>query len=218
MNDNRKSGIALIVGSIGAVMTMAIHPTGAATVSPDQVEHLVRMSGGAHALALVSALVLLLGTCGLTRILASPDRVAFSALVIFAFSVGALMIAAAISGWVIPELMKLMIRDAENNSTQWKIAIASIFQINQAMSRIYSVGAALAVTFWSASSLRQRRLSRGIGFFGCITAPLIATLIFVGHLRLDVHGMIVVMLSEVVWFTGMGVALLRESTPLSPRS
>jgi hypothetical protein len=64
MNDNRKSGIALIVGSMAGVMTMAFHPTGAATVSPDQMEHLVRMSGGAHALALVSALMLFLGTCG----------------------------------------------------------------------------------------------------------------------------------------------------------
>jgi hypothetical protein len=218
MTDNRKAGIALIVGSLAGVITMAIHPAGAATVSPDHVGHLVRMSGVAHALALGSMLLLFLGTCGLTRILSSPDRIAFSALVIFAFSVGALMIAAAISGWTIPDIMKLMVRDAGANSTQWKIVRDSIFQINQAMSRIYSVGAALSVTLWSASSLRQHQLSRGIALFGCMTAPLIAMLIFAGHLRLDVHGMMVVMLSEVVWFTGMGVSLLRENSALSARS
>jgi hypothetical protein len=91
-----------------------------------------------------------------------------------------------------------------------RYAMASIFQINQAMSRIYSVGAALAITLWSASSLRQSRLPRAVAVFGCIAAPLVALLIFVGHLRLDVHGMTLVMLSEVVWFIGMGIGLLRE--------
>lgn len=105
--------------------------------------------------------------------------------------------------------MKLMMKDVPANAMQWKIVIAAIFQINQAMSRIYSVGAALAITLWSVGCLRMRRLSRGIAIFGCVTAPLIAVLIFVGHLRLDVHGMTVVMLSEVVWFVGMGVGLMR---------
>jgi hypothetical protein len=43
-----------------------------------------------------------------------------------------------------------------------RYAMASIFQINQAMSRIYSVGAAMAITLWSASSLRQSRLPRAV--------------------------------------------------------
>jgi hypothetical protein len=54
------------------------------------------------------------------------------------------------------------------------------------------------------------RFSRWVAIFGCVTAPLIAVLIFMGHLRLDVHGMTVVMLSEVVWFVGMGVGLMRS--------
>lgn len=209
MTDNRKAGIALIVGSIGAVVTMAIHPVGGGEMTAAQVEHLMWMSGVAHGLALASVLLLFLGTCGLTATFAAPDRLAFSALVTFGFSAVAIMIAASVSGWIVPGIMKLMLRDAPANAGQWKIAMACIFQINQAMSRIYSVGAAVAITLWSACSLRQSRLSRGIAVFGCITAPLIALLVLVGHLRLDVHGMTVVMISEVAWFIGMGVGLLR---------
>lgn len=211
MTDDRKAGIALIAGSIGGMLTMAIHPATAGDLTPDYVRHMAWMSGVAHTLALVSVLVLFLGACGLTRMLNSPNRIAFSALVVFAFSSVAIMIAGAVSGWIIPDLMNRMLRDAPVNIAQWKIAMASIFQINQAMSRIFTVGTASAITLWSASSLRQSRLARGVAVFGCITGPLIALLIFAGHLKLDIHGMMLVMLSEVLWFTGMGVALFRSA-------
>ncbi|MFZ0318113.1 MAG: hypothetical protein WAL56_03230 [Candidatus Sulfotelmatobacter sp.] len=40
MTDNRKAGIALIAGSLGGVLTMAVHPTRTATLSAEQVAHL----------------------------------------------------------------------------------------------------------------------------------------------------------------------------------
>jgi hypothetical protein len=123
-----------------------------------------------------------------------------------------------VSGWIVPDIMKLMTRDVPANEGTWRIVIASIVRINQAMSRIYSVGAAVAITLWSVGCLRMGRLSRGIAIYGCVTAPLIALLIFVGHLRLDVHGMTAVMVSEVIWFVGMGVGLLRADTRLSEKA
>jgi hypothetical protein len=218
MTDNRKAGWALMVGSVGGMVTMAIHPVGAGKLSPEQVERLAWISGIAHGLALVSVLLLFLGTCGLAKFLAGPDRMAFSALVTYGFAAVAIMIAAAVSGWIVPGILQLMARDVTTNAgsqADWRIAIASIFQINQAMARIYSVGAAVAITLWSACGLRMGRLSRGMAIYGCVTAPLIAVLIFVGHLRLDVHGMAAVMLSEVIWFVGMGVGLMRADTHLS---
>jgi hypothetical protein len=65
MTDDRKSGIALIAGSLGGVLTMAIHPTGAASLTADQVAHLAVASAAAHSLAMVSFVVLFLGGCGL---------------------------------------------------------------------------------------------------------------------------------------------------------
>ena len=152
----------MIAGSVGGMVTMAIHPVGAGKMSADQVSHLMGMSGIAHALALGSVLLLFLGTCGLAKFLAGPDRLAFSALVTYGFAAVAIMIAASVSGWIVPDTMKLMMKDVPANAMQWKIVIAAIFQINQAMSRIYSVGAASAITLWSACCLRQGKLSRGM--------------------------------------------------------
>ena len=188
-------------------------------MTPDQVGHLVWVSGIAHGLALVSVLLLFLGACGLTRALAGPDRMAFSALVTFGFAAVAIMIAASVSGWIVPDTMQLMARDVTTNGgnqSDWRIAIAALFQINQAMSRIYSVGAAAAITLWSVCCLHTRRLSQGMAIFGCIVSPLVALLIFVGHLRLDVHGMAAVLLTEVVWFVGMALALRRADATVSP--
>ena len=182
-------------------------------MTPAQVERLATVSGIAHGLALASVLLLFLGTCGLTRALTGPDRLAFSALVTYGFAAVAIMIAASVSGWIVPDTMRLMARDVTTNSgsqADWRIVILAMFQINQAMARICSVGAAVAITLWSARCLRSGQLSRGMATYGCVTAPLICVLILVGHLRLDVHGMAVVMLSEVVWFVGMGVALWKS--------
>jgi len=215
MTDNRKASWTLILGSVGGMVTMAIHPVAGGPMTPPQIARLAMISGIAHGLALVSVLLLFLGTCGITRALNGPDRLAFSALVTYGFAAVAVMIAASVSGWIVPNIMRQMAQDVLTNSgsqANWRIAIAAIFQINQAMSRIYSVGAALAITLWSARCLRSGLLSRPMAAYGCVTAPLIAILIFIGHLRLDVHGMAVVMLSEVVWFVGMGISLWKADT------
>ncbi len=184
-------------------------------MSADQIAHLMGLSGIAHGLGLVSVLLLFLGACGVAAALAGPDRMAFVALVTFGFAAVAVMIAGTVSGWIVPDIMRLMVKDDAANAATWKIAIASIFQINQAMSRVYSVGAAVAITLWSVCCLRMGRLSRSIAIFGCVTSPLVALLVMVGHLRPSVHGFTAVVLSEVIWFAGIGWVMLRADEPIA---
>jgi hypothetical protein len=100
-----------------------------------------------------------------------------------------------------------MLRDAIANEHQWQIVISGIFQINQAFSRIFSVAAALAIILWSVAALRNGGLGRGVAIYGCVVAPLIIVGIGIGHLRLDVHGMAVVMVGQVIWFILVGIQL-----------
>lgn len=209
MTDNSKAGIALLLGSVGGAIAMAIHPTLATT----QSAHLAVLSGIAHSLALISIFLLFLGTCRVAQFLSAPDRLAFTALIAFGFSSTAVMIAAAVSGWVIPGILRLMAHDVPAAASTWHVATASIFQLNQALSRIYSVGTCAAILLWSIAGLRQKSLPRGIAIYGYLSGPAIALLIGIGHLRLDVHGMAVVMLSEVIWFAGLGLTFLRSDRP-----
>jgi len=204
MADDRKSGIALIAGSAGGILTMAIHPTGAASLPAEQVAHLAVVSGAAHSLAMASVLVLFLGACGLARRIGGADRISFAAIVAYGFACVAVLIATAVSGFIIPGVMEHMVRDTPAAAPQWHIAIDAIFQINQAFARIFSVAASVAIILWSVSAMRNGGLSRGVAIYGCVVAALIIVGIGGGRLRLDVHGMTVVALGQTIWFVLVG--------------
>ena len=211
MTDNRKSGLALIAGSVGGIVTMAIHPTAGGAMTAAQVDRLALVSGIAHGLALVSVLTLFVGACGLACAIARPDRIAFAGLVTFGFACVAIFIAGSDSGFVLPEIMQHMARDAANMRT-WQIVIDGIFQINQAFAGIYSVAASVAVILWSVSALRNGGLGRSLAVYGCVVSAVIIVGITVGHLRLDVHGMAAVWFGQVIWFIQAGAQLWSQES------
>ena len=215
MTDDRKSGIALIAGSLGGVFTMAIHPTGAASLTADQVAHLAVASAAAHSLAMVSFVVLFLGGCGLARSIGAPDRIAFSAIVTYGFACVAGFIATAVSGFIVPSIMRHMILDVPATAQQWRIVIDGIFKINQAFARIYSVAASLAIILWSVSALRNGGFGRGVATYGCVIAPLIIVGIVIGRARLNVHAMAMVVSGQAIWSVMVGAQLYsrRPSEP-----
>lgn len=208
MTDDRKAGIALIAGSLGGLLTMHIHPTGAVAITTEaQAERLATLSAAAHSLALISVLLLFLGACGLTRRLWEPDRISLAAIVTYGFACVAVMLAAAVSGFIVPDIMKRMVRDVPGNVHEWQLVMAGIFQINQGMAQIFSVGASMAIILWSMSVLRNRRLSLSLGIYGCIAGLAIIVAIASGHLPLNVRGMAAVMLGQGVWFLAAGAQL-----------
>src|SRR3982750_4679331 len=144
MTDDRKSGLALIIGSVGSILAMAVHPAGFGSISEAGLSHLAFVSELAHSVAIGSLLLLFLGGCGLTRRTGGPDRIAFAAIVIFGFS----CIAACLAGFVVPNLARHMIRDLPAARQQWTVAIASAYELNQAFPAIFSVSASLAIIFW----------------------------------------------------------------------
>jgi hypothetical protein len=227
--DDRKAGFAFLTGSLGGIVTMAIHPTGAGVLSPEQVEHLALISGIAHSLAMVSFLLMFLGGIGLTRRLASfeaegrEDRLALAGLVAYGFGVVALLLATAVSGFIIPDILLHSVHDPTANTPQWHMVVDAIFAFNQAFAKIYTVAASVAIVLWSASGLRNRAcdqsgkrggLGRGIAVYGCVVAPVLIVLIAVGHLRLNVHGMAVVVLAHAIWFVVVGMQLVRPAPSL----
>jgi hypothetical protein len=207
MTDNRKSGIALIAGSIGGIVTMAIHPTAGGAMTAAQVDRLAIVSGVAHGLAIVSVVTVFIGACGLAREIAGGDRISFTALVTFGFACVAIFVAASISGFVLPGIMQHLARESGAEMRTWQIVIDGIFQINQAMARIYSVGASVAVILWSVSVLRNGGLGRNVALYGCIVSTLIIVGVAVGHLRLNVDGMALVWFGQAIWFIVAGSQL-----------
>ena len=94
-----------------------------------------------------------------------------------------MLIATAVSGFIVPSILRQMFHDAPAAVDQWHIVTDAIFQFNQAFSRIFTVAASAAIVLWSASALRNGGFGRGIAAYGCIIAPLLVLGIVIGHLR-----------------------------------
>lgn len=203
MTNDRKGGIAFIAGSIGFIITMAIHPLPLASATIEKVHRMAIISGIAHTFAIASTILLFLGACALAQRLRGETS-SFAALVTFGFSCVAIFIAATVSGFVIPPILKHMARDEAANAHLWEIVMWGIFQLNQAFARIYAIGASVAIILWSTAARRSGALTQGTVIYGYIVAVLVILAVGSGHVQLDVHGMAVVAFGQVIWFVVVG--------------
>jgi len=210
MTDDRKSGLALIAGMTGSIITMALHPTGHDFSAPEHAASMMQLSVAVHTLALVCIPILFLGVLGLTQRLASPNRLALSGLVLFGFAEVAAMIAAAASGLVAPGLFHHMADAAPGAADAWRAALTLNGHLNQAFALVYVVASSIAIVLWSVAILRSRSFSRLLGIYGCVLGPLTVIAVLSGHVRLDVHGFGLIILGQAAWLITAGVLLFRE--------
>jgi hypothetical protein len=198
MTDERRSAIALIAGSAGMIITMIFHPGG--KITPEQLESLIRLDIGVHSLALVSLPVLLLGVWGITRRLDGGDRTAWAGLVLFALASVAVMIAGTLNGLAAPGLMRRIVAATPETREIWQSMLSYNFQVNQAFSRVYSVGSSLAIVMWSVAILRYRTLGMGVAIYGVVLGVVTTAGIGSGLLTPDRHGFAVLIFGQAIWF------------------
>ena len=208
MKDNRLGGIALIVGAVSGITTMAIHPvTGGRPITSAQFETLAAVLIGVHVLAIAGIPFLFLGGLALTRRLDSPSRVAVTALAIYSLSLVAVMIAPAISGLVGTEILRKLFAQGPGRE-QWRIMLDYNYMINQAFDRIFVVASCGAIALWSLMIVKTRALSMAIGIYGLLLGC--ATVIAMASgLRMDAHGFGLVIFGEGIWLVIVGLLLLR---------
>lgn len=207
--DARLGGAALILGAAMGLVTMALHPTGHDLANAEHFEHVARLAKVVHALAIASVPVTFLGALALARRLGGPDRAATAGLVAFALASFAVVVAAVMSGFVGPDLM----RDHLAADTGGKEAVHRLLDlvhaVNQAFARVHVVASSVAIGLWSVAILKGRGLAKGLGVYGLVFGAAASLAVLSGHLRLDVHGFGAVMLGEAGWWVAAGVLLLR---------
>lgn len=211
MTDDRKSGLALIAGMLGTIITMALHPTFNDVAGQGSHTHfMMNLNVAVHALALIAMPVIFLGALGLTRRLDAPNRLAVAALVLFGFAEAAGMIGGTASGLIAPGLIRHLNDAAPGQDQIWRAVLDLEGRINQSFILLYVVASSAAIVCWSAAILRSSSFARWLGTYGCIFGPLTALAVLSGHVRLNVHGFGLVVLIDAVWFIGAGVALWRS--------
>jgi hypothetical protein len=215
MTDNRMSGMALIAGMLGSIITMALHPTARDLTTPEHSAFMMQLNVAVHSLALVCIPILFLGALGLTKYLSAPNRLAEAGLVVFGFAEFAVMIAATASGLIAPALFHHMAADPAM-AEMWRAVLALNGHLNQSFAMLYVVAASVAIVLWSAAILRAHILSRPLAIYGCILGPATLILVLSGHVRLNVHGFGMVVLGQAIWFISAGALLWKENLEPTP--
>ena len=216
MKDNRLGALALILGAISGIITLTFHPAGGAhRVTPAQFEILIAVVIGVHALAIAGLPFSFLGTLALSRQIDSPNRVAIVALVIYGFSLVAIMAAATMSGLVTPGILRHMVAN-DSGSEQWRMLMEYTHSINQGFARIGAVGSSLAIILWSVTILTRRSLHYGLGIYGLLVGLGILVALFAGGLDLEVHGFRIITFAQSVWFIIAAILLWRSNATPTP--
>jgi hypothetical protein len=165
-----------------------------------------------HARALACVPTMFLGTWGLSRRLASADRLAMAGLVLYTFALLAVMNAAVADGLVTPNLFRQIAASAGSPPAidGWGMLSRYNFYVNQAYAQVFVAASSVAIALWSASTWRNRKLARGLGIYGCILGSVTVLALFSGRLNLDAHGFGIVIFGQAGWFIVAGALLWRR--------
>jgi hypothetical protein len=209
MNENRMSGLALILGSVGSIITMGLHPTGHDLLAPGQLTPVMHMVVFVHSLALICLPVMFFGAWGLTRRLASPSRLSTLALVFYGFAMMATMNAAAISGFMTPYIAQQMALPDPAMHDMWHMILHYNGQLNQTFALVLVMAASVAILLWSISMLKSKKFAAALGIYGCVLGTVTIILVGSGHVKLGVHGFGMIVVAESIWYVIVGVMLMR---------
>jgi hypothetical protein len=215
----RAAGALLIGGSILEIAVMAHHPSvhahDVATVLV-QLRALSAVSAWVHGVLIALMLTVFFALTefawqrGITRPAIRAGLIAYAAGVV------AMMGAALVDGFVTPRLAILGagLGAADLSIMAQLLHLCMLF--NQALARLGAVAMSAAIIAWSLDLLLRAGLERALGVFGVAIGLGSAGALILGALQLDVHGMMLVLVLEVIWTIGVGVLLLRTRNVPQP--
>jgi hypothetical protein len=211
MTNDRASGLALIAGSAGLIITLGLHPSGRDLFEPDKFDAASRTLIAVHSIGLASLPVWFLGACGLARYLSKPGtddgtavQLGFSGLVLYGFAMASILSAIVLDGLVTPGIVRRMLDSTANTSEGWKIALRYNGIMDEAFLQVFLVASSLAILLWSLAILRSRRMSRVTGIFGALVALLILGSLLSGLLSRYGHLFGMILIGQAIWFIVVG--------------
>jgi hypothetical protein len=131
-------------------------------------------------------------------------------LVAYQMGTAALVAAALVSGFIVPELvLPYQGRPAEElEALRGVLGLARA--ANQVCSRMGVLATSLAMVLWSLAILARPGLSRAVGLLGCVAGAGLVVALLSGHLPMNVHGALAFVLAQTVWNLGVAVELIRN--------
>jgi hypothetical protein len=198
--------MALIVGSLGSVVTMVLHPV---ATNIHQLVRLANVAIGTHTLALACMPLIFLGLLGLYERVKRSEIAAPAALVAYGYGVTAVMCAAVINGLAAPAYATRFADDPAAATTLPMVLHYGGY-LNAAFAKIFMVASSVSILCWSAAILRTRALPRWVAGLGCVIGVASLVGLVGGVVNTSVHGFGHFVLGCSAWFIVVGILICQE--------
>ena len=211
MKHSKIYGIALILGTLGGIITMAFHPTGRDMLNqPDETARRNELIAFAvHTLAIISLPCVFFGLLGFCRRLGLDKPLVSAALVVYGFGAVAAMVAAVINGLIGPILTRKILEADEPTQKLLHLILMNNYLLNQGLTKVYVAAMAFAVMAWSVYLWSNGKLMKAAAVIGFIVGILSLLGVFSGHLKLDVHGFGLFTFALSIWTILVAVFMIR---------
>lgn len=213
MANDRLNGIQLILGSVGVVLTLSLHPDGRELFSPDTYASAAFRTTAVHSIALAALPLWFLGALGLARrIRPSSDNLGIAGAVLYGFAIVAMLNALVVDGLVTPLVAGKIVQEAAPIKDMWKAVLRYNGMVDMCFIYVYLAASSVAVGLWSIAMLRSRDLSRSLGAFGALIAVVALGALLSGLMSRHMHVFSGAILLQALWFAIAGGWLWRVRT------
>ena len=211
MKHTKIYGIALIIGTLGGVITMIFHPTGHDLLNqPDEIARRNELIATAvHVLAIISLPITFFGLLGFCWRLGLANPLVSLGLIVYGFGSIAVMSAAVLSGLVGPVLTRKILEADEATKKILYAILRSNYELNQGFDKIFVVATVVAFILWSILLLKKSRFMQLTAILGFIIGVLSLVGVFSGHLRMDIHGFGAFIFAQSVWLILVAIFMIR---------
>jgi hypothetical protein len=201
-------GAALIFGSVLLLVMGAIHPGAIPFGDSAALARMSLIDALAHGLAILGTWLVLVGLVGLSRLLGLQRGTVLAALVAFALVAAGVVVAAALDGFVVPQLA----HQWENTDSIARGTLRQLIQfcalLASSLTRIYLLLGAVSISLWSWAIYREG-LSRSMPWIGAVVGVAGITVLFGGPAYVSVHEVLALVAGQAVWMVLAGLLMIR---------
>jgi hypothetical protein len=206
----RIAGILLVATTLLSILMMAHHPT-ASTHDPASLA--ADIAGSATLSRVVHGVLIAVIGVELYAFAVFSGRItpgrsaARAGFVAYAIGAGAMMGAALISGFIVSSLGVYYAGTADPAPF---VDFARLSMTgNQALANMGVAAMSVAIVLWAVALLHDRTRARWLAIIGFAAGLAPAIALFAGAIRLDVHGMLLVVVAQAIWNLAAGTELIR---------
>jgi hypothetical protein len=212
MKHTKIYGVALIIGALGGVLTMLLHPTGHDILqNPEEISRRYEtLAVAVHVLAIICIPIICWGFFGFSQRIGWEKPSIILAQIVFGLGGLSVTAAAVINGLATPTLMRQIYDADEPTKKLLNLVVWNNWLLNQAFTKVYVVATAAAFIIWSIHLWKKGLLAQITAVIGFIIGIVSLSGIFSGHLKLDVHGFGLVMFGQGVWIILVAIFMFKS--------